>query len=277
LVSAVDRNYVVPWSAMLASFRDYNRVAPAEAFILQYDFTPDDATYVQRVARNLRIPVHVVHMSPYPFVLFHTRQRPHYLRSRSLMSPIAYAKAFVDRLLPASIDRIVTIDADIILSGRIDELFAIDLPKPLAAVANASRTHSHQFNSGFMLIDLEAWRRRRISDVAQDFLLAHSDSLHTHDQHVLNLIFGNEWIRLHPKWNYVEDFTRLDTDKSAYSRTEIDAARRKPVVIHYKNSDDKPWHWNVAHPHAGMYGWYVNSMRSHRVGLNLFDPAESRE
>jgi lipopolysaccharide biosynthesis glycosyltransferase len=274
LVSAIDRNYVVPWSAMLASFRDHNPTLPAEAFILQYDFTPDDMTYVQRVAAGVGVPAHVIRISPYPFALFHTRRRPHYLRSRSLMSPIAYAKAFVDRLLPANVDRIVTIDADIIIADRFDELYSMDLPQPLAAVANASPTHHRQFNSGFMIVDLGEWRRRRISDVSENFLLAHSESLHTHDQHVLNLIFRDQWVRLHPRWNYVEDFFRVELAGSAYARADVLAARQNPIVIHYKNSMDKPWHQEASHPHADKYRLYVNALRSHRAGLDLFDPAE---
>ncbi|MEX2127599.1 MAG: glycosyltransferase family 8 protein [Xanthobacteraceae bacterium] len=274
LVSAIDRNYVVPWSAMIASLRDHNQDVPADVFILQYDLTPDDIAYIERVAVATGVRVNIVQISPYPFALFHTRRRRNYLSTRSSMSPIAYVKAFVDRLLPANLDRIVTIDADIIVSGRMDELLTMNLSRPVAAVANITRDHYHQFNSGFMLVDLREWRKRRISEVAYNFLLAHSDALHTHDQQVLNLIFGDEWLRLHPKWNYMEDYYRLRDRASAYSQDEIDAAHRSPIVIHYKNSGDKPWHRNSVHPRAGLYGRYVDAMRPHRAGLALFDPAD---
>jgi lipopolysaccharide biosynthesis glycosyltransferase len=274
LVSAIDHNYVIPWSAMIASLRDHNGGVPIDAYVLQYDLTPDDRVYLERIAAAHSLSLHVIEISPYPFNLFHTRKRDNYVRGRATMPPIAYAKAFVDRFLPQEIDRVVTIDADIIVSDRIAGLSSMELAKPLAAVANVTRPYSPIFNSGFMLVNLREWRERRVSDIACRFLMEHSRALHTHDQQVLNLIFGGNWLRLSPRWNYMEDFYRFRDGPSPYTVEEVEEARKHPIVIHYKNSAEKPWRKDSTHPRAALYAQYVDTTRRHRAGLSLFDPGE---
>jgi hypothetical protein len=154
LVSAIDRNYVVPWSAMIASFRKQNPALPAHAFVIHYDLTPDDLAYIERVSRSVDVGLSIIRIPLYPFALFTTRRRTN-LFTRETMSPIAYAKAFIDRFLPPELNRAVLIDADIVIAGDMSELLQMRPEFPLAAVTNIPRLHHHQFNSGFILADLE--------------------------------------------------------------------------------------------------------------------------
>ncbi len=272
LVSAIDRNYVIPWSVMATSLRDHNRAFDISAFILHYDLTGDDLKYLERVAEASGIQVTPIRISAYPFALFETRRRKS-LTSRSTMSPIAYVKAFVDRFLPDDVTRCLLIDADIVTNGPIDELTTLDLCEPLAAAANIPHKHHYQFNSGVALIDLEEWRRRKISQIAEKFLFCYADSLHTHDQHVLNLIFPKDWHRLPLRWNYIEDHYRFKKRNSSYSSNEIDAAREDPVFIHYAVSSDKPWRKDSEHPRADLYHAYCSKTEPLRAGLDLVEPS----
>ncbi|MCC6947034.1 MAG: hypothetical protein IT539_04625 [Bradyrhizobiaceae bacterium] len=274
-VSAIDRNYVVPWSAMIDSYRDHNPTLAAHAFIIHYDLTPDDITYLERVCRSVNVELHFIRIPFYPFALFSTRRRKN-LRTRKTMSPIAYAKAFIDRFLPADLKRAVLIDADIIIADDMSELLSLQPEHPLAAVTNIPRKHHHQFNSGFILADLDRWREMRISDIAERFLFAYSDSLHSHDQQTLNLIFGARWSKLPLKWNYVEDYHRLRERSTAYSREEITDARERPVVIHYAIGTDKPWLPKSEHPRASLYRAYAQKLSSLRESLSLNDPADAK-
>ncbi len=254
--SAIDRHYVIPYAAMLLSFRDKNPGTPASVFILHYDLVDDDLAFLGRVAELADVKLTISEIPPYPLLHFVVRKRIH-LNPNKTMSPIAYAKSFLDRYLPQDLERVICIDADIIVAADMSEMLTMAFEEPLAAVPNLPRAHHHQFNSGFMLADLTRWRALEVSDTAERFLYEYSDSLFTHDQHTLNLIFRDNWHKLNLKWNYMEDFHRFAKNSRTFSRSEIDQARQSPTVIHYAVGTDKPWLATSQHPMANLYVKYA--------------------
>jgi lipopolysaccharide biosynthesis glycosyltransferase len=270
LVSAIDRNYVVPYAAMLASLRDHNPATPIAAFVIHYDLQGDDLRFLAAVARRTGIDVQPIRVPAQPLLSFATRPRWH-LNGRTLMSPISYAKAFIDRLLPPDLARVICIDADVIVNGDMSEIWEMTIASPVMAVSNIPLAHSHQFNSGFMLVDLAAWRRWRIADVAERFLARYADALHSHDQHVLNLIFRDRWSRIDLKWNYMEEHYRRSASGSPYTEAEIMAARQAPIVVHYVAGKDKPWKARCRHPRADLYRRYRAGLEDLMTGLDLVD------
>jgi lipopolysaccharide biosynthesis glycosyltransferase len=275
LASAIDRHYVVPYSVMLTSLRRSNPSAEVEAFLLHYDLTDDDREYLRRISQSVAIRITVTKIPPYPFLLFATRRRSSLLE-RETMSPIAYAKAFFDRYVSRDVSRIISIDADIVVNGDLSEMFALQPDCPLAAVANIPRNHHHQFNSGFMIVDLNAWRRIGVSEIAERFLLTYSPALHSHDQQMLNLIFGTNWQKLNLKWNYMEDYFRFRDRVRAYEQAEIDSARNEPVIIHYAVGGDKPWRLRSQHPSRDLYLNFREVVLPLMSNLQLLDPQEKR-
>lgn len=273
LASAIDRNYVVPFAVMLKSYRSYNTSTRTRAYILQYDLTDDDVEFLQRIACEENIEIIFIKIPAYPFLFFKSRARTS-VKQRRTMSPIAYAKAFLDRFLPADIDSVLCIDADIVVNGSFSELLSLDFDSPIAAVSNIPRQHGHQFNSGVMLVDLQRWRKLRVSDISEKFLFQYSDALHSHDQHTLNLIFSRNWSKLPLKWNYMEDFYRFREKSETYSESEIASARENPHIIHYAVGTDKPWRRDCKHPRVNCYQRYWAQLRDARKGLSLSDPQE---
>ncbi|NJM91706.1 MAG: glycosyltransferase family 8 protein [Rhodospirillaceae bacterium] len=276
LASAIDRNYVVPYAAMLTSLREHNPHVGVAAYVLHYDLMEDDRRFLEAVSDRTGIDVTLIRVPAYPFRSFTTRRRNN-IAGKDKMAAISYAKAFVDRYLPTDVGRLVCIDADIVVNGDMSEIWQMDVTSPVMAAANIPRMHSHQFNSGFMLLDLAEWRRWGISDIAERFLTRYSDSLHSHDQHVLNLIFKDRWQRLDLKWNYIEDHFRFrKKSETAYSEAEVIAARDAPVVVHYAVGSDKPWHPYSQHPRADLYRVCHAKLQPLMAGLELNDPQDQR-
>jgi lipopolysaccharide biosynthesis glycosyltransferase len=271
--TALDRNYVLPYSVMLISFRDKNRTAKARAYVLHYDLGQDDATFLKRLAAETDIEIILRRIPAHPVLTYSVRKRRH-INSTEKMSPIAYAKAFLDRYLPDDLSAVICIDADIVINGEMVELPKLNEGSGLAAVANLPRNHHHQFNSGFMLLDLENWRRIGVSSISERFLEKYSDCLHTHDQHTLNLIFSGRWNRLNLKWNYMEDFHRFASSSRTYSLAEIEEARLNPVVIHYAVGTDKPWRRRSRHPRADLYKGFLRKTEKLRADLKLIAPGD---
>jgi len=271
--SAIDRHYVKPYAAMLMSFRAKNPQTPAAAYVLHYDLTDDDLSFLNRVAENVSIALTTITIPPYPLMHFAVRKRVH-LNPMRTMSPIAYAKAFLDRYLPLEIQRVICIDADIIVASDMSELLHFKPDKPIAAVANLPRNHHHQFNSGFMVIELDQWRRLGVAEIAERFLYEYSDSLFTHDQHTLNLILKGKWARLDLKWNYMEDFYRYSKKSRSYTPREIEEARLSPTIVHFAVGTDKPWLADSKHPMANLYLRYANEAARLVGRSKLAEPGE---
>jgi lipopolysaccharide biosynthesis glycosyltransferase len=273
LASAIDRDYVVPYAAMLTSLREHNPHVGVAAYVLHYDLVEDDRRLLEAVSDRTGFDITLIRIPAYPFRSFTTRRRNN-IAGKDKMSPISYAKAFLDRFLPTHVGRLLCIDADVIVNGDMSEIWQMDVTPPVMAAANIPRMHSHQFNSGFMLLDLAKWRHWGIADIAERFLARYSDSLHSHDQHVLNLIFKGRWQRLDLKWNYIEDHFRLRKNASAYSEAEVMAARDAPIVVHYAVGSDKPWHPHCGHPRADLYRVCRAKLQPLMAGLELKDPQD---
>ncbi|MCX8996227.1 glycosyltransferase family 8 protein [Rhizobiaceae bacterium BDR2-2] len=164
-----------------------------------------------------------------------------YLKSKS-----AYARYFI-ALLPADVTRCIYLDTDLLVMRDLAEAARMDLAgHPIAAVADVSvRTRKSwpelrarlglqdertYFNSGFLIIDLTAWRAHDIEQALVDISIAAFDRLDSQDQDALNLVFENKTLLLDPDWN-----------TSQYERPE----RLEGRIIHLIGTV-KPWHARYA-------------------------------
>jgi lipopolysaccharide biosynthesis glycosyltransferase len=273
-VSVIDRNYVIPCSILLLSFRENNPELRATIFILHCDLTDDDCGYLQAVAGMTGIDLHFVKMPADPFSQFPTRRRSQ-VQSQREMPPIAYAKAFVDRFIPAHVNRAVIIDSDMVAAGSfagVNDLLGDALLAAVASPFSFSPRH-YQFNSGFMPVDLAAWRQLGIADIAERFLYDYADSLFLHDQHVLNLIFRGHWKRLPLSWNWIEKICLYGARMSAHvTEGEIDAERSKIKLIHFIGDIHKPWRHNSRHPYRDLYCRYEARLSDMSRQWSLINP-----
>lgn len=156
-----------------------------------------------------------------------------------------YYRCLLPDVLPAGTRRVVYLDADILVRGDLTALWQADLGgAPVGAVTDSLGSVARAvdrwralgldgdapyFNSGVMVIDLDAWRtadsgweavRRCAADRAH--LLAQG-RWPQHDQYGLNVVFHQRWQALPRTWNY---FTYL---------------RHRPAkVLHFLGSSGRP-------------------------------------
>lgn len=143
---------------------------------------------------------------------------------------IGHAPANYFRLLAPYVceaDRAVYLDADVIVLGDMAPLMAASLhDRPLAATIDWLATvkdaignwrelgldgDAPYFNSGVMVLDLEAWRSKNLSARAlqicaanQEHLLAQGRWLQ-HEQYGVNVAVGRDWAPLERKWNHFSE------------------------------------------------------------------------
>ena len=177
-----------------------------------------------------------------------------------------YYRLLIVELLPFA-KRVIYLDADIIAVSSLNEFLKLDLKEQvLAAVADpiykwkaelGMKDSATYFNSGVMLINLELWRERHITNKAFEFLHAHPEKIRFVDQCALNAVINGDYLELTPKFNqqailYREGF---DFGQTSWTTDQISEALDTPILIHY-TGPSKPWEYNNNHPRKSDY-WEV--------------------
>jgi lipopolysaccharide biosynthesis glycosyltransferase len=111
-------------------------------------------------------------------------------------------------------------------------------------VAGVPRVRDY-FNAGVLLIDLDRWRRDRVSERAVEYLFRFPNTPFA-DQDALNVACDGCWKQLDPHWNFQDPGT-----------TRIDALPpdRRPAIVHFITVD-KPWDAASLHVNAAFYDAY---------------------
>ena len=166
--------------------------------------------------------------------------------------------------LPSSLKRVIYIDSDTLVVKGLQPLWSFDLEgKPLAAVENFSPfacrdlgvSRDSYFNSGVLVIDLDAWRREGLHHQVNRYAREHAHKLQYVDQCSLNAVFVGRWAKLPAIWNQQSDiFKTISKYQSGcgYSAAELDNAAYEPGIVHFTGKK-KPWLVLSFHPYKQRY------------------------
>ncbi len=195
----------------------------------------------------------------------------------------AYFRLLAARLLPASIDKIIYLDSDVLVRDDLTELWnydvgdqyclaAVDIACPfidarksdprfrgsIPYLAELSPVRNWRelglegaapyFNSGVMVINLKRWRDERIEEQLLACLRENSRYVWCWDQYALNVVFAGQWRPLPPRWNQgAHLFEYPDETCSPIDPLEFAEMRDNPALIHF-TTEFKPWHYRIIHP-----------------------------
>ncbi len=173
------------------------------------------------------------------------------------ISAASYYRLFAPELLPASVERLVYVDCDLLFRADIGRLADIDLGDcVLAAVHNPLVRHyrtlglaqpTDYFNAGVLVLDLTRLRRTGEHRRAVEFALQHPEKIPSHDQDALNHVVAGQWRRLDLRWNQQFKFFRYGHLALGFTHQELERVREAPFVVHF-TSKSKPWHFDNCHP-----------------------------
>jgi len=182
----------------------------------------------------------------------------------------AWFRVLLPGLLP-DLDRVLYIDADVLITARLEPLWNIDLYGNLiGAITNPLYPGmadqicadigwtdvTGYFNSGVLLIDLTGWRRHGITDEVFRFALSRPH-LNWPDQDSLNAVLSDRCRHLHPRWNAMPALWQLPRRLLPYSDREIEEAIADPAILHFIGPH-KPRHFRFRHPYRQTYLWYLS-------------------
>jgi len=171
------------------------------------------------------------------------------------LNRVVYGRCAIFDHLPPETRRAIYLDCDLIVRDDIGFLERFDLgDAPLAAVQaglvsqgltqwrelGLSPTTPY-FNSGVLVVDLEAWRDRDLGQAVIDFVYEHREVLRWGDQDGFNGVLAGDFAKLPLRWNQ-ETGLRRPTN-SAYTfaeESEVEDAIANPAIVHF-TGQDKPW------------------------------------
>jgi lipopolysaccharide biosynthesis glycosyltransferase len=176
----------------------------------------------------------------------------------------AWARIFIPDLLPDE-HRVLYCDIDTLICRPLTELENLDMQGMALGVVfeEISQVDSDfnerlsipldcpgYFNSGVLLMDLDAFRREGLVQRILDYAGKFREQLICPDQDALNGALCNHLIRLHSRWNWHDGLTRSLLKprasrllmRGAGLKEEVEAAL-EPGILHYQGAH-KPWNYN---------------------------------
>lgn len=264
-------------------------------FCLDSAYLPHFAAAAVSLAENARgvpIVLHVATLSPLPqddlsrvraalraygsveprFLVVSDDRVPDDLR-KGYLTAATVIRLLAGEILPASVKRAIYLDCDLVVLGSIADLWRQDLEgRSVGVVADLRGWGSDEarfaklglgpdhtyFNTGVMLIDLAAWRRREIGTRALSFLVQRDFELNLLDQDALNAVLQRDVALLDPRWNLQALwFSPWARHFFPEEHADLAAARRDPGIIHY-TTRDKPWRFRSHTLRKGDYFGYLD-------------------
>lgn len=174
-----------------------------------------------------------------------------------------YLRVFCAEVLPADMDKVLYLDADLVVTGDLAELWRTDVqgyavaavPEPWCQASRAGlgiAPDALYVNAGVLLINLRHWREHRVAERLVACIEEKGVALRFWDQDALNLVLSGSILPLGLRWNY---FAFLGRRFWSRHWVELERARRsagRPAIIHY-TSRDKPWLFGSVIPLRHLY------------------------
>lgn len=177
-----------------------------------------------------------------------------------------YYRLLASEILPREIDRILYLDADIIVDGSLDEFYNIDFNGNAAAVCADTIANFREdirtriglskegtyFNAGVILLNMNAWKETvTLEKVAE--ILQSGKHFPFHDQDILNILLDN-------RLTYVNAFIYnfevvLARDYFEYYKNIVLPLKQKAIIYHFAG-DQKAKPWNRGYNCADFNKYY---------------------
>ncbi len=178
-----------------------------------------------------------------------------------------YYRISMPLLFDYSINKVLYLDADMIVKDDIREVWDKDIANYFVAAVEALSCgdryadlnmpkNSLYFCSGLLLINLSKWREENIMEKVIDFIEENQDKIQMWDQDSLNSVLCGKWLPLELKWNQQTYFFESKIYNQFRQRKDFIVARDNPSIIHYTSSH-KPWHYISSHPYRHEYFNYL--------------------
>lgn len=169
-------------------------------------------------------------------------------------SKAAYFRLLLADILPEDVDKVLYLDSDVVVVGKLSDLLDLDFKneyylyavdhkykeKDVDRLRQIGFKGNFYFNSGVMYINLKKWRQDGISKILIENSFRYKEHILWCDQDVLNITFENQWGMLGCEYNVYD----------------ITLCSKNYKILHFVGSS-KPWHFMNKHPLKYVYWKYL--------------------
>ncbi len=169
-----------------------------------------------------------------------------------------FYKLYAADLLPETVGKVLYLDSDIVVTGDITCLWALDLTgKAIAAAPDVLNyvesddypcrlnypVEAGTFNGGVLMMNLEYWRQFGIGEILFKFMENNHSNLRYYDQDVLNAVLWDKKLYLPLTYNFQFNFLYDSIFQSLPDEVKkelLDTMQSQPLIIHFADYL-KPW------------------------------------
>lgn len=189
----------------------------------------------------------------------------------------ANLRLFLPYLVDDSIEKLLYLDADTVVTGRLDELFdrATDEYPIYMALDSLAMKHKEEiglnaddkyFNSGVILFLMNEWKKQKLSDAIMHHVKTVRNNYPSPDQDLLNVVCCGRIGLLMPQYNFqpvhvaftIEAYCRIYSNEGYYTREELEQAGKSPCIYHFfRFLGEFPWDKGNVHPDNELFDKYL--------------------
>jgi lipopolysaccharide biosynthesis glycosyltransferase len=242
---ACDRKFVEPTATMLTSVDQNGEVPDATVVLAAFGLDELDRATLRAAAGRLGERMIFLDVTP---DLLGGIDASGYIEAYPL--PVL-GRLFIPDVIGKPGARLLTLDSDMVVLTSLRLFTSLDMGgRIIAAAHDAPRDYDPDyFNSGIMLIDVDAYKRNDIARRALGWLVSQSSAPRFPDQDALNHVIGGDWLRLDRLWNHF-----------CYAPNHFEPADwAAGYVAHF--AGPKPW---VQPGHGGEQLYYGFNAEVHR-------------
>ena len=234
----IDAKYTPHLEALIKSICYYNQ--KVNFYVLHNDIPQEWFEGIQSKLEKIGHHLFSIHISDDIFKNYKTLEH--------ISSSSSYYRLMIPNLIHQ--DRVLYLDADIIVNGPLSEFYYSDLENaPVGVVRDYCTMQTfpfsyldqsiskNYFNSGVLLIDCVQWRNERVVEILLETAKEYADQVLYGDQCILNMVLREKAkyysFSENAQVKYLENIKQQCRVKSV----NID---KQPIIIHY-TSESKPW------------------------------------
>lgn len=252
-----DENYSYPCGVCITSILENNKEEECNFYILTSGLKPKTCQKFKYLENKYKQKITIIKIS---------EQALNNLKASDRFPRSIYFRFLLPEILEC--DKVLYLDCDIIVTTNISKLWNTDIQEYACGVIedqmsdcitmrNRISKYRDYFNSGVLLINLNYWRKHKISSRLTDFIFKNPDMCLYPDQDALNYILGDQVLFLKYEYNYQELFYRSKGSLHLHKTKWCDLLPEGsiPTIIHY-TAEIKPWHKGCSHPLKSMFTKY---------------------
>jgi len=248
IVLAADDNYAQHLGVAITSIlENHKNNQKIEFFILDNNIGSTNLEKIKQIGATYKVVLFFYKISESSFGSYPEANH---------LSKVTYSRMFIPELLPPDIKKVLYLDVDLVALEDISVLYNTDLKNfSVGAVRDVmskeilriyfDKEVLDYFNAGVLLINLEKWRQKKITEKSLEFAQLNRRKIVRADQDILNCLFKNDWLPLDKKFNIDLKRGKLNLEPE-----------KNTVILHYSDKV-KPWQYIFYGPSQKYYWQYL--------------------